>query len=78
MLYSEVPKSVKERVEIWKIVLAVLAGIILLALLVFGLYKVSSYFPRPFLYEFSSSFNVDFGMTVHLMIYLLRLPLTLI
>jgi len=40
VLYSEVPKTVKERVAIWKIILAVLAGIILLALLVFGLYKL--------------------------------------
>ena len=40
MLYPVTPKTVKERVAVWKIVLAVLAGIILLALLIFGLYKV--------------------------------------
>eukprot|EP00794_Sanderia_malayensis_P003153 gene3153-3622_t len=39
-LKPEIPKKAIERVEVWKIVLAVIAGIILLALLIFGLYKL--------------------------------------
>ena len=36
---TAVPKS-KEQIAVWKIALAVVAGVILLVLLIFGLYKV--------------------------------------
>eukprot|EP00795_Rhopilema_esculentum_P014661 gene14661-5750_t len=68
VLYSEAPKPVKERVAVWKIVLAVLAGIILLALLVFGLYKSFNFVPSPSIFVASRSISSQ-------VVRLLRKPL---